>query len=68
MDAKLYFGLLNGLSKRLFFGDASITNAYLKAELFADLPEDGLQSLSIFGKLTVGSLHCSVLSSRKNSR
>jgi hypothetical protein len=41
MDPRLYLALLNGLSKRIVYGDETVTNSYLKEELFSELPEEG---------------------------
>eukprot|EP00053_Salpingoeca_punica_P016116 m.150646 g.150646 ORF g.150646 m.150646 type:complete len:187 (+) comp16882_c1_seq2:50-610(+) len=37
-DPKMYHGLLTGICKRLYFGDNTYTNEYLKKELYPNLP------------------------------
>jgi hypothetical protein len=37
---RLYHGLLTGLSRRLFFGEATVTDEYLKTEIYPDMPDE----------------------------
>ena len=39
---KVYLALLNGLSKRMFFGEVSMNNDYLKSELCPDLADESM--------------------------
>lgn len=43
--AKAFYGLLSGLSKRLYFADDTITDEFLQEELFADAA-DGASRIS----------------------
>ena len=46
MDAaKALSGLLNGIARRLYYGDDSITDDFLKGELYPDMQHNEFQTL-----------------------
>jgi len=50
--AKLFYGLLNGLTKRIFFQETEFDDETLKTQLYPDLSDEGnifhFQSFSLF--------------------
>ena len=44
-DPKLFLGLLNGVAKRTYYGEADITDELLKSELFSNLSDDEFNAL-----------------------
>ena len=45
MGDKKILGLLNGLSKRDFYGDEGMTDAFLKEQLFPDVDDENFQNI-----------------------
>ena len=46
MSGKVIYGLINGIGKRVYDGDASMTDEFLHQSLLPDLPAPGSAVLS----------------------
>lgn len=44
-DTKSLIALLNGITKRTYYGEEEITNEFLKSEIYPDLPDEEFSSL-----------------------
>lgn len=44
-DTKSLVALLNGITKRTYYGEEEITNEFLKSEIYPDLPDEEFSNL-----------------------
>lgn len=44
-DAKCFLGLLNGLTKRIYYGNDEFSDEFLKNEIYPDIPDEEFRKL-----------------------
>lgn len=44
-DAKCFLGLLNSLTKRIYYGNEEFSDEFLKNEIYPDTPEEEFRKL-----------------------